>query len=174
MTQKEEAKPATSNARGGRYQVEVRLRSDFSDAEGLEARARLNAAGVNSAREVRVSRLYEIRGPLNQGHVQQAARELLADPVTQDFRIVTNAAPSPNGMNHWRAEVWLKDSVTDAPGESVRSAMIELGLPAPDAVRCGWAYHIEGKCGRNQLEKAVARTLANPVVHRFAVTEEHK
>ena len=35
------------------------------------------------------------------------------------------------------------------------------------------SYHIAGKCGRNQLDKAVARYLANPIVHHFSLNEAH-
>jgi phosphoribosylformylglycinamidine (FGAM) synthase PurS component len=153
--------------------IEVRLKSDYADAEGQAALALLQGVGLSAARECRASRLYEVRGPLNQGHVHQAARDLLCDPVTQDYRLVQLESPSANGMNRWRVEVWLKPTVTDPVGESVRHALIEQGLPAPDSVRCGVAYHVVGKCHRVQLEKAVARCLANPVVHLFTLSEEH-
>ena len=156
---------------GATYQVEVKLRSDFPDAEGAAALSLLRSLGVNTAHEVRSSRLYEIRGTVTSAQVQQAARELLSDPVTQEFKIVGAATPVLNGMNHWRIEVWLKPSVTDPVGDTVGHALTEMGIPGPATVRVGTAYHVTGKCGRNQLEKAVARSLANAVIHRFTVTE---
>ncbi|HAM34602.1 MAG TPA: hypothetical protein DEB40_03155 [Elusimicrobia bacterium] len=156
---------------GGSYLVEVNLKRDFCDADGLSALWMLHCAGVTAARAVRVGRLYELRGNLNLGHVQVAARELLCDGVTQEFRVGLPAA-SPDGGGCWRVEVWLKATVTDAVGESVRGALIELGLPDP-SVRCGAAYHIAGKCNRNQLEKAVVRFLANSIIHRFSVSAEN-
>lgn len=166
-------KPALTARGHQRNLIEVRLKSEYADAEGQSALALLQGVGLNTARECRMSRLYEVRGPLNQAHIHQAARELLSDPVTQDYRIVQPNVPSANGMNRWRVEVWLKATVTDPVGESVRQALIEQGLPAADSVRCGLAYHIFGKCHRTQLEKAVARCLANPVVHRLTLAEEH-
>ncbi len=154
--------------------IEVMLRREFPDPAGASALSLLRQAGVMTAREVRESLLYDVRGPLSAIHLQQAARELLADPVTQEFRL---AAPAPiaalNGMNQWRVEVWLKDAVSDPVGDSVREAIGDLGLPAPLSVRAGRAWRIEGKCHRVQLEKAVSRTLANPVIHRFIVRETH-
>jgi phosphoribosylformylglycinamidine (FGAM) synthase PurS component len=164
------AKPAATGP--GTYLVEVNLRQDFSDAEGISALWLLHCAGVSTARSVRVGRLYDLRGPLNLGHVHLAARDLLCDCVTQEFRIRNATAASALNGGLWRVEVWLKTTVTDTVGESVRDALIDLGLPAV-AVRCGWAYHIEGKCGRNQLDKAVSRSLANPIIHRFIVHEAH-
>lgn len=165
-------KPEAKTARGASYQVEVKLRPEFPDAAGAEALALLQEAGLNTAKAVRVSQIYEIKGPLNNGHVQQAARELLSDNVTQEFRLAANV-PVLNGMNYWRVEVWLKSTVSDPVGETVRQAIAEMGLPTPQSVRRGLAYHISGKCGRNHLEKAVSRCLANPVIHRFTVSEAH-
>ena len=160
-------------SKGNSYTVEVKLRADYADAEGQSALALLQGLGLNTARDCRASRLYELRGPINSGHAQQIGRDLLCDPVTQEFRLTGSAESVLNGMNHWRVEVWLKSSVTDPVGDTVRSAIAEMGLPKPDSVRVGPAYLISGKCGRNQLEKLVARGLANPVIHRVTILETH-
>lgn len=156
-----------------RHLVEVRLRAEFPDVEGQCALALLHGVGLTLVKECKVSHLYALHGPLNQQQLHQAARDLLADPVTQEFKIVAPAPPALNGMNHWRVEVWLKPTVTDPVGDSVRGAIGDLGLPIPPEVRCGTAYRLQGRTGRALLEKAVSRALANPVVHDFTVTEEH-
>jgi phosphoribosylformylglycinamidine (FGAM) synthase PurS component len=163
------AKPASSGP--GSYLVEVSLKSDFTDAEGAAAQWLLNGAGL-AAHAVRVGRLYDLRGSLNLGHVHVAVRELLCDCVTQEFRICHGAGTAPHNGCLWRVEVWLKPTVTDTVGESVREALRDLGIP-DIAVRCGVSYHIAGKCGRNQLDRAVGRSLANPIVHRFSLSEAH-
>jgi len=157
-----------SPAGSGSYLVEVSLKPDFSDAEGLAAQRRLLDAGT-PARSVRVGRLYDLRGCLNLGHVHVAVRELLCDCVTQEFRICY-AAAAPQAGCLWRVEVWLKPTMTDRTGESVREALRELGIPDV-SVRCGISYHIAGKCGRNQLDKSVPKSLANPAIHRFSLHE---
>ncbi|MBI5624592.1 MAG: phosphoribosylformylglycinamidine synthase subunit PurS [Elusimicrobia bacterium] len=159
-------------ATGTTYLVEVRLRPEFTDAAGLAALAQLQHAGFAGVRAVRISTLYEICGPLNQSHVQQASKELLNDGVTQEFKVLSGP-PVLDGMNHWRVEVWLKNTMTDPVGESVRRAIAELGLPEPERVRCGSAYRILGRTTKNILERIVLRTLANPVVHSFTVTEAY-
>lgn len=170
-TAQPQAAPKPRLAPVATHVVEVRLKADFADAEGAAALALLNGAGVTAAKDVRLRRVYELRGPLTGTHAQQIARELLCDPVTHEFRFVSGSQTVLNGMSHWRIEVWLKGSVDDPVGDTVRRAVAEMGLPEPHSVRVGLAYHVAGKCGRNQLEKAVARTLANPVIHRFSVAE---
>ena len=153
--------------------VEVRLRPEHSDAEGFSALALLQAQGLGALKEARVSRLFEIKGPISANQVQQAAKDLLCDAITQEFRVVQPAAAQLNGMNSWRVEVWLKPTVTDPVGETVRDAIADMGLPKPDAVRCALVYRVLGRTTKAQLEKAVAKTLANPLIHRAVVTEAH-
>ncbi len=158
--------------RGGEalYRVEVRVKPEYSDSVGAAALSLLQELGLPGIREVRAFSIYEISGPLSSNQVQTAARDLLCDSVTQEFK-VAGPPHAVNGMNHWRVEVWLKPSVTDVVGESVQSAVAELGLPQPKSVRCGAAYQISGRIIRAQLEKAVVRSLANPVIHTLSIME---
>ncbi|MDE2490907.1 MAG: phosphoribosylformylglycinamidine synthase subunit PurS [Elusimicrobia bacterium] len=153
--------------------IEIRLRPEFADAEGAEALARLRAEGLSALKDVRVSRLYEIKGAITATQVQQAARELLCDAVTQESRVVNPGTPPLNGMNFWRVEVWPKPTVADPPGETVRDAIAEMGLPRPDSVRCALVYRLLGRSSRAVIEKAVEKALANPLIHRFVVSEAH-
>jgi phosphoribosylformylglycinamidine (FGAM) synthase PurS component len=78
-----------------------------------------------------------------------------------------------NGMNFWRVEVWLKPTVSDPVGATVIEAVVEAGLPRPTAARCAMLYLLNGRAVKAQVEKAVAKSLANPLIHRVAVTEAH-
>ena len=153
--------------------VEVKLRNEFNDAEGAAAMTLLREQGLSSLKQVRMGRLYEITGPLSANQVHQAAKELLCDAVTQEFRIVANTPAPTNGMNAWRVEVWLKPTVSDPVGATVVEALAEGDLPHPKAVRCAMLYILNGRAVKNQVEKAVAKSLANPLIHRVVVTEAH-
>ena len=65
-------------------------------------------------------------------------------------------------------EVWLKDSVTDVVGESVREAVEDVAGKPPAAVRFGRAYYVA--CDSEiKLRNAVAKTLVNEVVNKFKI-----
>jgi len=153
--------------------IEVRLRPEHFDAEGASALALLQAQGLMALKEARVSRVFEIKGPLSANQVLQAAKDLLCDAVTQEHRVLAPTPAPMNGMNSWRVEVWLKPTVTDPVGETVREAIAEMGLPRPDSVRCALVYRLVGRTTKLQLEKAVSKSLANPLIHRAVVTEAH-
>ncbi|MDD5304715.1 MAG: phosphoribosylformylglycinamidine synthase subunit PurS, partial [Elusimicrobia bacterium] len=111
--------------------IEVKLRTEFNDAEGAAAMALLREQGLSQLKEVRIGRIYEISGSLTANQAHQAGKDLLCDAVTQEFRLVP-ASPAPmNGMNFWRVEVWLKATVSDPVGATVVEAIVEGGLPRP-------------------------------------------
>jgi phosphoribosylformylglycinamidine (FGAM) synthase PurS component len=153
--------------------IEVRLRPEHADAEGFAALALLQAQGLSSLKEARVSRLYEIKGPISANQVLQAAKDLLCDAVTQEHRAVAQTPAPMNGANFWRVEVWLKPTVTDPVGETVRDAIADMGLPRPESVRCALVYRLVGRSSKPALEKAVSKTLANSLIHRVVVSEAH-
>ena len=157
----------------GTHLIEVRLRPEFVDAEGAGALALLRAQGQTSLRDARISRLFEIKGPLTVNQVQQAAKDLLCDAVTQEFRMISPTAAAMNGMNSWRVEVWPRATVADPVGETVRAAIADMGLPRPDSVRCALAYRLSGRATKPALERAVSKSLANPLIHNAVVTESH-
>jgi phosphoribosylformylglycinamidine (FGAM) synthase PurS component len=153
--------------------IEVRLRPEHADAEGVAALALLLGQGLSSLKEARVARLYEIKGPLSANQVLQATKDLLCDAVMQEHRVITPAPAPMNGASFWRVEVWLKPTVADPAGETVRDAISDLDLPRPDSVRCALVYRLVGRTNKPALEKAVSRCLANPLIHRAVVSEAH-
>lgn len=153
--------------------VEIRLRPEHADAEGAAALSLLRAQGLTSLIETRVSRLYEIKGPITANQALQAAKDLLCDAVTQEHRVLSPSPAAANGANFWRVEVWLKPTVADPVGETVRDAIADMSLPRPESVRCALVYRLVGRANKPALEKAVSRSLANPLIHRAIVSEAH-
>ena len=153
------------------FRVEVGGRPGYDGAAGGQIAAQFAHLGLAQPAEVRVSPIYEITGRLTPREVEQAAKDLLADPVTQEYRIGdTGMSPAFMMAPHWRVEVWLKPSVSDPHESSVRKALQDLGLPAPERVRCGTVYKIVGRLSAAQVERAARKILSNPVIHRYVIT----
>lgn len=153
-----------------RWVVEVTQKPGNPDPAGAALVQQIAALGVSGVTEARVNALYELRGKLSASQAADAARQLLADPVTQDFRVDRAGASIPTGP-HWRLEVWLKPAVTDPVGESVRKAVKGLGLPEPVSARAGTAVLLFGRLQKTAAEKVLEKLLANPVVHRFSAEQ---
>lgn len=166
--------PGKNGAHGGPspavYRVEVAGKLSFPDAAGAAVANQFHMLGLQAPTEIRVSPIYEITGRLSPREIEFAARELLADPITQEYRIGGGAiSPAFLVPPHWRIEVWLKPSVSDPVESSVKKGIADLGLPTPDRVRCGTVYKVVGRLPAAQIEKAAKKILSNPVVHRYTV-----
>lgn len=82
--------------------------------------------------------------------------------------------PRTNGRKRVEIRVALKAGVADAEGESVARALGLLGIAGVRSVRTARVYELsfEGVSAREaraRAEEAVARLLANPVIHRVEV-----
>jgi len=152
------------------YRVEVAGKLVFPDASGAAIAAQFQLLGMQAPTEIRVCPIYEITGKLSPRELEQVAKELLSDPITQEFRIGDGAiSPSFVVAPHWRVEVWLKPSVSDPTESSVKKGIADLGLPAPEKVRCGTVYKIVGRLPAAQIERAAKKLLSNPVIHRYII-----
>ena len=149
--------------------VEVSAKAGMTDAAGAALIAQIQSIGVQAVQEARVLALYDLRGKLSAAQAAQAAKDLLADPVTQDYRLDSRAGTFL--PPHWRLEVWLKASMTDPVGESVKKAVKDLGLPEPAKVRTGQAYQLFGKLNKQQIDRILERLLSNPVIHRTSAEQ---
>ena len=161
-------RPAVSpRAAAAFYRVEVSLKRDLPDPDGARALSLLHAAGLSAIKEVRSAKIYALRGPLTLSHVHQAAKELLCDAVTEEYKILSPQAPG-SGSRRVRVEVWLKPEVSDPVEDSILLAFSCAGLPKPASARQGSVYYIEGRVAQAALEKIVGRCLANPLIHRIS------
>ncbi|MFH2204504.1 MAG: phosphoribosylformylglycinamidine synthase subunit PurS [Elusimicrobiota bacterium] len=155
-----------------RYRIEVAAKYGQDDPHGAALSSQLASIGLPASLDVRVSSLYELIGTMTKHHIQTLSRDLLTDPITQEFRL-DDTASSPAFLigPHWRVEVWLKPTVTDPTGESVREAVGDLGLPRPEQVRTGTAYRILGNARRPQIDRLLNKLLSNPLIHETIVQE---
>lgn len=154
------------------YRVEVSNKPGLPDVAGAALLAQLPSLGIPAASRVRTGTLYQIIGHLSHSQIQTAARELLADPVTQEHFLHGDGLNGMRPGSGWRIEVWLRPSVSDPVGESVRDAFAAIGLPRPDSARCGTLCDVYGRLGRAHAEKVALKLLANPVIHQFSIVPQ--
>ena len=84
------------------WRVEVFRREGVHDPEGAHAQTGLREAGAGSLTQVRAARGYLLPPDLDRADVERLVRELLADPVTDEARLIApGSAPEP-AQEGWR------------------------------------------------------------------------
>lgn len=143
--------------------IEVWTKAKYSAAEEAGLRARLARAGLK-AKAARLSRLYKIDASFPGSAFDRIAADLLTDTITERYSL----ADRPRLKGLFRVEVWLKDSVTDVVGESVKDAIRDIMGGHPLNVRFGRAYYV-ACASEPQLKSAVSEVLVNDIVNVCSV-----
>lgn len=144
--------------------IEIRTKKQYSANEESAFLGRLDRAGLKAG-AARLSRLYRVDPDFSRAESEKLAAGLLADPITENYSLVPGRTGFGDG---WRVEVWLKDSVTDVVGESVKEAIAVVLGKAPAAVRFGHAYYVACDSAV-KLRHAVSKTLVNEIVNKFGI-----
>lgn len=158
------------------HRIEVSLQSDQPDARGSGLVKDIHDLGISTVTDVRVVDIYWLDGDLATGDLDLIGRNLLADPVTQDYRYAANSeTPSFSYLPWGKAqprivEVAYNPGVTDPVEETVMKAIRDLGITGVRAVKTARRYSIQGHLTEAQLDVICSRLLVNPIIQHVITT----
>lgn len=144
--------------------IEIWTKEKYAKNEEEGFLGRLAHAGLK-VKTARLSRLYRVDADFSRKEFDRIAAELLTDKITEQYSLSAGKAGLKKAC---RVEIWLKDSVTDVVGESVKDAIADVLGKEPAAVRFGRAYYVPRGSGA-ALKRAVTGTLVNEVVNKFKI-----
>ena len=111
------------------WRFEVYTRRGYTDAHGEAVLDDIRELGIKNVRQVNSAKVYLIEADYDRNFAQRIARELLADPVCQEYNIGKSRTTSGSTI-----EIHLKSGVTDPEAESVTAALEDMGKrPQRDA-----------------------------------------
>lgn len=149
------------------YVVEIKIKPKFLDPLGEGFKEQALSLGEKNIKNVRVGRLFSLKGNITKAQVKRIANGLLTDKVVEDC-ILNYRTGKKNNLH--KIEIWLKLSATDVVGESVKEAILDMGVNGISDARCGFAYYIEGKVSKSRLDFLTRKILANPLIHNYKVS----
>ena len=150
------------------HRVEVCLKKRLTDARGEGLTSEIADLGITTVSGVRVLDVYWLDGDLNAGELELLCRELLADPITQDWRC-GKARRRTRGVH--TVEVTYNAGVTDPVEHSIVKAVSDLGIDGIRGVKTGKSYIIEGPLDAQSLETITRKVLVNPIVEHVVEDE---
>ncbi|MFO1052449.1 MAG: phosphoribosylformylglycinamidine synthase subunit PurL [Planctomycetota bacterium] len=143
------------------------MRDGLPDPAGAAAKVALAAVGLDLDGPVASRRGYLLGAELDRAQVEDFARNVLADPVTDLWHIeAPGAHVAPEAG---RITVRPRPGVTDQVAHSVEKALRDCGLPAAHA---GTYQVFFTRCSDDAaLRHAAENSLANEVVHEVLIRD---
>ena len=131
--------------------------------------------GITTVSNVRVVDIYLLDVDLTLDELVLICRELLADPVTQEYSCDQSFRDeAKTGPKCYSVEIAYNAGVTEPVEDTVMKAIKDLGIESVRAVKTAKRYLIEGRLNEHQLESIYTGLLLNPVIHHVLKPGESK
>ncbi|MFC1932945.1 phosphoribosylformylglycinamidine synthase subunit PurL [Chloroflexota bacterium] len=147
------------------FRVEVSMKDGFRDSRGEALEKDIHDLGITTVKQVRVSDIYLLEGNLDKTEVRRICKELLADPVVEEYSY--NEVPPPQGSHI--IEVAYNPGVMDPVEESVRKGIRDLGITTVESVRTAKRYLLWGELSDEAFQSICDKLLVNSII-QHAVT----
>ncbi|MDZ7372571.1 MAG: phosphoribosylformylglycinamidine synthase subunit PurL [candidate division KSB1 bacterium] len=147
------------------HRVEIGIREGFVDPHAVGVEHDIRELGITGVRGVLFYQVYYLlSADLEASGVRRIAEELLADPVTQEYRL-GSPFPPPEG-DHWSVEIAYRPGVMDPVEESARKAIRDLGIEGVQSVKTARRYVLLGHLTQEEQDLIVDKVLANKIIER--------
>ncbi|HIJ54155.1 MAG TPA: phosphoribosylformylglycinamidine synthase subunit PurL [Planctomycetes bacterium] len=152
------------------WRFEVFNRPSFSDVHGNSVLEEIKELGISSVEAVQSAKVFLIEADSNDDSAQRVGKELLTDPVCEEYYIGRSGPPA--GLaKATLIEVHLKSGVTDPVAESVMAAMADMGVKTGN-VRTARKYVLLGDITQSQTDTIAKKILANDVIETVIIGSE--
>ena len=151
------------------WKVEVSYRPEIIDSVGKDILEDIADLGICGVESIRSASIYWIEGTLNSEHIHRIGSELLADPITQVFKL----NEEKGNTEDWTVEVQFKPGVTDAVGDSTVKGIKDMGISSVNNVQTGQKFWLSGNLNDEIIETIAQRLLMNDVIQTFSYQEPH-
>jgi phosphoribosylformylglycinamidine synthase II len=154
------------------FWIEVSVKAGFPDPEGDKLEKDVRDIGIAIIEEARVSDVYLLEGELDEVEVVKIGRELLADPVVEEFSWGEGPLSHIGDENTHVIEVAYNAGVTDPVAASVDKAIRDLGISTVRSVKTSRKYSLQGKLLKENLQSICDKLLVNGLIQHVVTKRE--
>ena len=140
---------------------ECATKPEFYDAEAQSVKSGARDLGLDSIQHVYFSHVTYLDGDISQDDKIRIAEKLLADLVTQEYRINEPIQHTKNGA--WSVEVTFNRGVTDMVAETTLKGIQDLGITGVTAAKTARRYEIISDLTAEEKDYITQKLLMNKV-----------
>ncbi|MCK4464426.1 MAG: phosphoribosylformylglycinamidine synthase subunit PurS, partial [Bacteroidales bacterium] len=160
------------------YRIEVRDKKGVFDAVGQGVKKDILDLGINNIEDVNFTQIYVLEGDVTDKQVNFICKNLLTDPITQEYEFKTHAIRDTryairNGSNYAHTiEVAHNPGVMDPVEETTLKGIRDLGITGIKSVHTAKKYILQGKLALNEINLISEKLLCNKVIQHIVKTKE--
>ncbi len=145
------------------WKIEVFDQPGIFDAVGAGVEKDILDLGIDSVKKVSFIQVYHIEGAISRCELEKICAELLADRISQDYRIADEKKQSsPKGG--FIVEVAYNPGVMDPVEDSTLKAIRDLGIGGVTSVKTAKRYLLKGDLDESQLKTISEKLLCNKLI----------
>ena len=152
------------------YSVAVSVKANLPDPRGAALQKDVQDLGISGLNSARVSDIYIITGDLTRKRIDKICRELLSDPLVQDYSIGESTKSAQKNVQI--LEVAYNPGVLDPVEDSVRKGIRDLGIEGVQSVKTARRYFLSGFLNKDILKTIADKLLVNPVIQHIVTGKE--
>lgn len=159
------------------WRVELRNRPGIPDAIGDGIRKDILDLNIKSVCKVEVIPVYILSGDIRRPQVEEIARRLLADPITQTYSISSLESPGLKTHSENRrhiVEVAYNPGVMDPVEESTKKGIRDLGIKGVESVKTAKRFILEGRISPRELNYISEKLLYNRIIQHKLESLTHE
>ena len=149
--------------------IEIFYKKEDFDVVSKAKLKNIAAAGFQTNFVFKTEYVYKFEGinePLENAEVDSIAKEILLDPVIQEYK-VDSLESDDRYAGFYIADIWLKNGVTDPVGESISRGIKTIGIKKPVEIHSGFRYLLAKEISENLAKTIVEKILMNSVIQEY-------
>ncbi|MDD3374393.1 MAG: phosphoribosylformylglycinamidine synthase subunit PurL [Candidatus Omnitrophica bacterium] len=149
------------------WRVEIKDKESVFDAVGQAVACDIQDLGITSISKVLVEQVFLIDGQIASKEIHKICRELLVDPVVQDYVCFQETTPSLSKFEQKdfkTVEIAYNPGVMDPVEKSTLKGIKDLGIMNVSSVRTAKKYLLFGKPTEKELDIIIKRILSNKLI----------
>jgi phosphoribosylformylglycinamidine synthase subunit PurSL len=150
------------------YRIEVWVKEGFADPRSEGLQKDILDLGITTVKRVRFITVYLLEGTLKDNELQSICRELLTDPIVEEYSITETPAPAGARL----VEVAYNPGVMDPVEESVKKGIRDLGINTVTAIRTIKKHFLWGDLTEDTIKSIADKLLVNSVVQHLVTHKE--
>ncbi len=154
------------------FRIEVSIKAGFPEPRGEGLRKDIQDLGITTVEKAKVTDIYLLEGSLNEEEVRRICRELLVDPVVEEYSYGEASITGVEDSDVRVIEVAYNPGVMDPVEESVKKGILDLGITTVDSVKTAKSYYLWGELSEDTLQSICDKLLVNSIIQHVVTRRE--